>query len=124
MQQILPSWKFSSVKAPLRKIDFDDVPDTGITSLLESLYKQLELLPARDYLIDKDSQVIFKTWQNGLVAAEVEENHPGLKLVYPKIEAYTTRLALWLHCVNAILAGETPAPSIPGSTMQLSLIHI
>ena len=114
----LARWLLCAVKAPPRFLHFDDCPDTGIVSLLESLYKNLAMLPARDYLIDTDSQTIFKTWQNRLVAAEIEENHPGLKLVYPKIEAYTARLALWLHCVNAILAGETPAPSIPGSTMQ------
>ena len=114
----LARWLLCAVKAPPRYLNFDDAPDTGISTLLENLYRDLEDLPAQDYLIDKDSQAIFKTWQNHLVDCEYEENHPGLKLVYPKIEAYTARLALWLHCVNATLAGTLPAPSIPGSTMQ------
>jgi hypothetical protein len=114
----LARWLLCAVKAPPRHINFDDAPDTGISSLLETLYCNLEKLPDQDYLIDKDSQAIFKAWQNHLVDAECEENHPGLQLVYPKIEAYTARLALWLHCINAVLAGEIPTPSISGTTMQ------
>ena len=117
----LARWLFCAVKAPDRYIDFNDEPDTGISELLEALYRNLELLPERDYLIDKDAQAAFKVWQHSLVDLEKAESHPGLQLVYPKIEAYTTRLALWLHCVNATLAGELPAPSIPGTTMAKAI---
>ncbi len=115
---LLARWLVCAVNAPPRYLEFDDAPDTGIDLLLEDLYRNLEKLPDQDYLIDKEAQRIFKPWQHQLVDAEIQENHPGLKLVYPKIEAYTLRLALWLHCVNAVLAGELPAPCISGFTME------
>ena len=42
---------------------------------------------------------------------------------FADLTPYTARLALWLRCVNAILAGELPAASIPGSTMQKA-VHL
>jgi len=42
-------------------------------------------------------------------------------LVYPKIEAYTVRFALWLHCINAVLVGELPAACVSGTTMKRAI---
>jgi DNA polymerase elongation subunit (family B) len=116
----LARWLFCAVKAPLRYIEFDNAPDTGISESFKNLYINLEKLPEQDYFIDAEAQEIFRTWQHSLVDAEREEHHPGLKLVYPKIEGYTARFALLLHCVNAVLAGETPTQVIPGGTMALA----
>ena len=46
-----------------------------------------------------------------------------MKLIYPKIEAYTSRFALWLHCVNAVLADELPEQYITAKTMARA-IHL
>jgi hypothetical protein len=45
----------------------------------------------------------------------------ALGFVYPKIEAYTARLALWLHIVNSALRQEQPTPMIDAATMEKAI---
>jgi hypothetical protein len=42
-------------------------------------------------------------------------------VVYPKIEAYTARFALWLHLVNSALAEVTPPAVIGDCTMSAAI---
>jgi hypothetical protein len=44
-----------------------------------------------------------------------------LQVIYPKIEAYTARFALWLHVVNAALAETIPDPTISDRTMSAAV---
>jgi hypothetical protein len=117
---VFARWIFDCAESPPRFISFDDEPDTGIDNLLTNLYKRLELMPQADYLLNSEAKEAFLQWQNYLVNRELRESG-GLQLVFPKIEAYTARFALWLHVVNAALAGETPAPTIDGCTMSRAI---
>lgn len=114
---VFARWIFDCAESAPRFIQFDDAPDTGIDHLLTNLYKRLELMPHADYLLSFEAKGVFQEWQHYLVNRELRESG-GLQLVFPKIEAYTARFALWLHVVNAALAGETPAPTIDGHTMS------
>lgn len=114
-------WLFDCAEAPPRYISFDDEQDTGIDELLTNLYKQLGKMPQADYLLSPEAKPLFQEWQHYLVDRERKESHAGLRAVFPKIEAYTARFALWLHVVNAALANDLPQPTISGATMQRAI---
>jgi hypothetical protein len=112
----------SIVDAPERKLDlFSPHQDTGLKELLRNLYRRLELLPERDYLLSREAKILFQAFNHSLVAAETEEGQFGLTLVYAKIESYAARLALWLHLVNALVLDRVPEPVISGETMQAAI---
>ncbi len=92
--------------------------DSTLNDKLTWLYSELEQLHEFDYFLSHEAKVLFQAWNHTLVNAEIEESHFGLSLVYPKIEANTARIALWLHIVNAVLRGERPGQVISGATMQ------
>jgi hypothetical protein len=92
-----------------------------LQSLLRNLYEALEKLPEMDYLLTHEAKVLFQAWNHTLVDAEIHEPHFALSLVYPKIESYTVRIALWLHLVNSVLSGVVPAPFIDEKTMKSAI---
>ncbi|TBR56817.1 hypothetical protein B4U84_27765 [Westiellopsis prolifica IICB1] len=117
-------WLFCAAKSPkryLRLVGESSVVDTGISQALRQLYIKLGLVPEQDYFLSTQAAVFFETWQHSLVDAQVAEESYGLRVVYPKIEAYTARIALWLHIVNAVLRGETPTQVICGDTMEKAI---
>jgi Protein of unknown function (DUF3987) len=111
-------WLFCAADAPTRYLSLSQAePDTGIAETLLWLYSDLAKLPTQDYFLDDAAKRMFEYWQRQLVDEQQTQDTLGLKLVYPKIEAYTARLALWLHIVNAVLRRETPSQQISGLTM-------
>ncbi len=111
-------WLFCAADAPTRYLSLSQVEaDTGISETLLWLYSELDKLPRQDYLLDEDAKRLFESWQRQLVDEQQSQQAFGLQLVYPKMEAYTARLALWLHIVNAVLRRETPPKEISGLTM-------
>ena len=108
--------------APDRKLDLlSPHQETGLKELLRSLYRRLELLPERDYLLSHEAKVLFQAFNHVIVELDKEEPHFGMSLVYAKIESYAARLALWLHIVNAVVQGVVPEPLISGETMQAAI---
>lgn len=117
-------WLFCAAKSPkryLRLVGENSAPDTAISEVLRQLYIKLALVTEKDYFLSTDAAMLFQVWQHSLVDAQVAEESYGIRIVYPKIEAYTARLALWLHIVNAVLTGETPTPVISGDTMEKAI---
>jgi Protein of unknown function (DUF3987) len=111
-------WLFCAADAPTRYLSLSEVEtDTGISEALTWLYSALDQLPPQDYRLDDDAKRMFECWQRQLVDEQHTQQAFGLQLVYPKMEAYTARLALWLHVVNAVLRREAPAEYISGPTM-------
>jgi Protein of unknown function (DUF3987) len=115
-------WLFCAADAPPRYLSLlGDEPDSKITETLTWLYTELAKVPKQDYGLSLEAKQLFETWQHQLVDAQRSEEALGLQLVYPKIEAYTARLALWLHIVNAVLRREQPMPMISGQTMERAI---
>jgi Protein of unknown function (DUF3987) len=110
-------WLFCAADAPTRYLSLSQEPDTGIAETLFWLYSELGKLPTQDYFLDDSAKRMFEYWQRQLVDEQQAQSAFGLKLVYPKIEAYTARFALWLHIVNAVLRREPPTQLISGLTM-------
>ncbi len=115
-------WLFCAADAPRRYINLQsDEPDTKIHESLTWLYKCLEEVPKQDYFLTPEAKFLFEAWQHQLVDTQQIENTSGLQFVYPKIEAYTARLALWLHVVNSVLRQQVPSYLISGETMEQAI---
>ena len=115
-------WLFCAADAPPRYLNLlGDEPESRITETLTWLYTELSKVPKYDYLLSFEAKHLFESWQHQLVDAQRAEAALGLQLVYPKIEAYTARLALWLHIVNAVLRQEQPMPLIGAATMEQAI---
>lgn len=117
-------WLFCLKENPLAYInlfrDDDGVGEQLDNELLE-LYQALGRLPERDYFLTNDAKKIYQAYQHQLMNWLEAEEHPGLKATYPKLQTYLGRFALWLHLVNAVLAGETiPVQFIEGQTMAVA----
>jgi hypothetical protein len=111
----------SIVDAPPRILDLTKNETQDLNIVLSSLYRELEKLPHKDYLLSPEAKLKFQAWNHLLVDLETSEKDKSLAIYYPKIEAYTARIALWLHLVNAILNGEQPGDFIDGNTMERAI---
>jgi Protein of unknown function (DUF3987) len=115
-------WLFCAAKTPPRYLRLlQEEQDTGISEALTRLYANLEKVPQQDYLLSYEAKQLLEMWQHQLVNAELAEDTFGLQVAFPKIEAYTARLALWLHIVNAVLRDEKPSQVVNGDTMERAI---
>lgn len=97
--------------------------ETGIYEYLMRFYKNLCWLEPQDYLLSFEAKQRFEAFQHQLVDLAREENHPGLATAYPKFESYLSRIALLLHIVNSVAAGNlNPEPTISGDTMERAIL--
>jgi hypothetical protein len=119
---MLARWLFCVTDAPVNFIDLmsEDI-DTGLEPLLLSLYRKLSQIKGGDYLLSKDAKQVFQKWQHQLKRQELRETNGMMELVYPKMESYTARFALWLHLVNAALANQEPRTVISGKAMEAAV---
>ncbi|MGL5083758.1 MAG: DUF3987 domain-containing protein [Microcoleaceae cyanobacterium] len=116
-------WLFCAVQAPKRRLNLlsEPSPDT-LDGELAHLYQHLRLHQnPKDYLLSRDALAPFDAWHRQLVNWQDEESDKSIELVYSKTEAYTLRIALWLHLVNSALAGIEAPPTISGQTMELAI---
>ena len=112
---------FCAADAPPSKIDLSkDVGDIGLTSTVMQLFSDLLTLPEGTYLLSPEAKQAFQTYQHELTDRQIAEDHPSLQSAYPKFETYFGRLILWLHLVNAALAGQSPEPTVDGYTVELA----
>ncbi|MBC1235734.1 DUF3987 domain-containing protein [Nostoc sp. 2RC] len=117
-------WLFCLVAGPAAYIDLfgqDDYVGQQFANDLMRLFEHLGSLPEQDYFLDNEAKAAFQAYQHFLTDSALAENHPGLKATYPKLQSYLARLALWLHLVNAALAGNySPSQFIDGHTMTVA----
>jgi hypothetical protein len=113
-------WLFCLVNSKPAYIDLfknDDGLGDELDNFLINLYRRLGELPELDYFLSFEAKQRFQHYQHQLINWTLEENHPGLKATYPKLQSYLARLALFLHLVNAALVGATPDQMIGDYTM-------
>ncbi|MFM1843449.1 MAG: hypothetical protein RLZZ490_2192 [Cyanobacteriota bacterium] len=104
--------------SPYKTILDDDGNQTEeLQTQLYTMYRSLRALPERQYELERSAKQHFQTWQHHLVDLSLAEKQRHLKALYPKLEAYTARLALVLHLINAASEGQPPAATISGETM-------
>ncbi|MBE9176781.1 DUF3987 domain-containing protein, partial [Synechocystis salina LEGE 06155] len=88
---------------------------------LYQIYDHLRNLPECQYELEMSAKQYFQTWQHHLVDSSLAEKQRHFKALYPKMEAYTARLALVLHLINAASEGQTPQSTISGETMMQAI---
>ncbi len=113
-------WLFCLVGSKPAYIDLfknDDGLGDILDNLLMNIYRRLGELPERDYFLSFEAKQRFQYYQHQLINWTLEENHPGLKATYPKLQSYLARLALFLHLANAVLVDAVPDQIIGDYTM-------
>jgi hypothetical protein len=89
-----------------------------IADRLYGIYQRLERFTPQCYRLSGETKALFADWYDQLDQLRVTETHQGLQAVYSKMQGYTARLALILHCLNAAVEGESPAEVVPVPTMR------
>lgn len=112
---------FCAADAPPSKIDLNkDMGDIGLTSDVMALFTRLSEMPEQAYLLSPAAKQAFQAYQHELTDRAVAEDHPSMQAAYPKFEKYFGRFILWLHLVNAALAGQTPSATVDRSIVELA----
>jgi hypothetical protein len=112
---------FCAAEAPPSKIDLStDMGDIGLTSTIMAVFDRLAHMPEASYLLSPKAQAAFQQYQHELTDRQIAEDHPSLQSAYPKMETYFGRFILWLHLVNAALAGQSPELVVDGYTVELA----
>jgi hypothetical protein len=114
-------WLIDMSPAPLSLIDLFDNSETGLAETLTQLYQALANQEANIYGLSMEAKPIWQEYQHELTRRQIETNLTGLQNVYPKLETYFGRLCLWLHLVNAALAGVKPEPQICADTVSRAI---
>lgn len=92
-----------------------------VSERLYGVYQQLEGLTAQCYRLSPEAKALFADWYDQLDQLRVMETHPGLQAVYSKMQGYTGRLALILHCLNAAVEGHLPSHAVDAGQMQAAI---
>ncbi len=107
---------------PLKPAPFPrNTVNYDISDRLYGVYRHLEALPPRCYGLTPEAKSLFADWYDQLDQLRVTETHQGLQAVYSKMQGYTGRLVLVLHCLNAAVEGCLPAEGISDQAMQVSI---
>ncbi|MFG6104892.1 DUF3987 domain-containing protein [Leptothoe sp. EHU-05/26/07-4] len=92
-----------------------------ISERLYDVYRQLAELTPRCYGLTPEAKTLYADWYDQLDQRRVTETHQGLQAVYSKMQGYTGRLALILHCLNASVDGCLPAEGVSAQTMTAAI---
>jgi hypothetical protein len=122
-QGLFARWLFCAVPAPLAYLteDEDEEVSDRFDAMLMNLYLKLGALPERTYRLSKEAFRILQFYQHQLIDWAIADPHEGMKAAYPKLQSYASRLALWLHLVNEVLAGREPGVFIDAHTMSMAV---
>ncbi len=110
------------VLAPLERRPLSLEPVPNITELLYSIYRGLYFdLSKTTYTLSPEAEKLYLSWHNLLDDKQFSCPQAGLRAVYGKAQGQAARIALVLHCLNAVAAGELPATQIGGRTMKAAI---
>lgn len=110
------------VLAPLERRPLSLEPVPNINSLLYGIYRRLYFdLSKTTYTLSAEAEKLYLRWHNLLDDKQFTCPQAGLRAVYGKAQGQAARIALVLHCLNAVAAGELPAAQITGRTMKAAI---
>jgi|GEM_PF-939042 len=92
-----------------------------IAERLCGVYQRLEQFSPRCYRLNPKAKNQFADWYDRLDWLRLQETHPGLQAVYSKMQGYTGRLALILHCLNAAVDNRLPAEAVSDRTISAAI---
>ena len=95
-------------------------PD-DLSEQLYGIYQRLAGFPPRCYQLSPEAKRTFADWYDQLDQLRITETHQGLQAVYAKMQGYTGRLALILHCLNAAVERRQSAETISLQTVRSAI---
>jgi len=114
-------WLIDISPAPPSFIDLSNDAETGLSETLTDLYQALASQDSRIYGLAMPAKALWQEFQHELTRELLATNITGLQNVYPKLETYFGRFCLWLHLINAALAGEEPLGQIQPDTVRAAI---
>ncbi|MEH2175331.1 DUF3987 domain-containing protein [Nostoc sp.] len=93
----------------------------NLSVLLQKLYKDLENLEPKTYQLNQSGQQIWKKWHCWCEKQKVSEPNSALRAIYPKAKERAARIALIVHCVNAIVDERIPQPMVPSEILEAAI---
>ncbi len=114
-------WLIDISPAPPSFIDLNNDTETGLSESLTQLYQAIATQESNIYGLAMPAKTLWQEYQHDLTRQLLETNLTGLQNVYPKLETYFGRFCLWLHLINAALAGVKPEPQISADTVKLAI---
>ncbi|HEY9604028.1 MAG TPA: DUF3987 domain-containing protein, partial [Allocoleopsis sp.] len=110
------------VLAPLERRPLSLEPVPNITELLYGIYRGLYFdLSKTTYTLSPEAEKLYLSWHNLLDDKQFSCPQAGLRAVYGKAQGQAARIALVLHCLNAVAAGKLPTTQIGGRTMKAAI---
>lgn len=116
--------RFLFVNQPLEAATLNDDDDEGVQlyELLTDVYRQIDNLPAMEYRLSKEASKRYQPIYKELERLRVTHPKAGMRAVFSKMEGYIGRLALNLHVLWSLAAGEEcPDEEIPLSTLEKAI---
>ncbi|HLO85363.1 MAG TPA: DUF3987 domain-containing protein, partial [Nostocaceae cyanobacterium] len=108
-------WLFCLVPSKAGYLDlFSNNDGTGkkLENKLYNLYRNIGLIAPQDYFFSFEAKKVFQDYHNFLTDAKEAEANKAIAESYSKLQSYLSRLALWVHVVNHVLAGVLPGQII------------
>ncbi|QLE41160.1 DUF3987 domain-containing protein [Nostoc sp. C052] len=93
----------------------------NLSVLLQKLYKDLENLPSKTYQLNLSGQQVWKEWHCWCEEQKVTEPNSALRAIYPKAKERAAKIALIVHCVNAIVDDRIPETIVQSEILEVAI---
>ncbi|MBW4662184.1 MAG: DUF3987 domain-containing protein [Drouetiella hepatica Uher 2000/2452] len=114
--------RFLWIQLPLTRMP---APGEGVSydlsGLLRSLYQGLESLTPETYQFDQRGRAIWVDWHNYCEDQKLDEANPARRAIYPKSKERAARIALVVHCINAVVEDRIPERIIPSNLLESAI---
>ncbi|GAB4545869.1 MAG: hypothetical protein Tsb0014_40200 [Pleurocapsa sp.] len=107
---------------PLKALRLPEQDTKFQLAFLKSLYQNIRSLAPQQYRFDAEAQHLYDNFHWQLEQRRVMHPQSGMRAAISKMEGYTARLALVLHLIWELEAGNaTPSLSIPSARVEAAI---
>ncbi|MEM7758720.1 MAG: DUF3987 domain-containing protein [Cyanobacteria bacterium P01_A01_bin.40] len=107
---------------PLKALRLPEQDTKFQLAFLKSLYQNIRQLEPQQYRFDAEAQHLYDNFHWQLEQRRVVHPQSGMRAAISKMEGYTARLALVLHLIWELEAGNaTPSISIPSARVEAAI---
>jgi len=106
---------------PLKALRLPESDTTFQLAFLKSLFERVRSLSPQKYRFAFDAQRLYEDFHWQLEQRRVAHPQRGMRAALAKMEGYAARLALALHLIWEVEAGQVPAPYIPRERVQQAI---
>ncbi|MEH1931692.1 DUF3987 domain-containing protein [Nostoc sp.] len=114
--------RYMWIQLPLTKMPRPSEEAThNLLAILQNLYKNLEKLTPKTYQLDQSGQQIWGDWYEWCEEEKCTEPNSALRAIYPKAKERAARIALIVHCVNAVVEDRIPETIIDSELLEAAI---